>query len=140
MGDHLGLQVASPEEFDRVHNILISYSELINAGVIHQRRNNVYKLKNFITAHGIEIQSIEIFEPKPNADVSKLNAGIEHIALKVSNITELEKKLIENDLPISKIVEDGENKFIKTTFLNLVEIEFRNEYLWKELQKNGLNL
>lgn len=134
-GDHLGLQTISKEEFDLVHTQLISYSEIINEGNIHERRNNTYKLNEFIKCLDIEIQSIEIFEPKPTADISKLKPGIEHIAMKVDRFDELEEYFAKNKLPIDKSVQMNDSRFFKTKFINLVEIEFRNNYLWKNLHK-----
>ncbi|MDQ5981527.1 MAG: hypothetical protein QG570_276, partial [Patescibacteria group bacterium] len=83
----------------------------------------------------IEIQSIEIFEPKPTADISKLKPGIEHIAMKVDRFDELEEYFAKNKLPIDKSVQMNDSRFFKTKFINLVEIEFRNNYLWKNLHK-----
>ena len=132
-GDHLGLQVLSKDEFDTVHNLLSKYTEVIREGIIHERRNNTYKLNEFITVDGIELQSIEMFEPKPDADVSKLKPGFEHIAMKVQKYDELKDFFERNQLPIDKAVEYGGSRFFKTKFVNLVEIEFRDGYLWQDL-------
>ena len=132
---HLGIQVISSEEFDAVHRSIMTYAEVINEGNIHERRNNVYRLNEFIVTGGIELQSIEIFEPKPNADISKLKTGFEHIAMKVDKYDELENFFKQNNLPIDKSVDLGDSKFFKTKFINLVEIEFRNGYLWRDISK-----
>jgi hypothetical protein len=134
-GDHLGLQVGSAVEFDAVHNLLTKYCETITEGVIHNRRNNTYKLHDFITHDGVELQSIEMFEPKPDVDVSKLKLGFEHIALYSPEYTAVYEHFCTNDLPIAKSVDMHGSKFFKTTFMNLVEIEFRNDYLWQSLKQ-----
>lgn len=131
--DHLGLQVISKNEFDLVHKSIVEYAEVIKEGIIHERRNNTYKLNEFIKHDNIELQSIEMFEPKPNADISKLKPGFEHIAMKVDRFDELQTYFIENNLPIDKSVEYGGARFFKTKFVNLVEIEFRDGYLWQDL-------
>lgn len=132
-GDHLGLQVLSGDEFDSVHQLISSYSEVIKEGVIHERRNNTYKLNDFIIADGIELQSIEMFEPKPDAAISKLKPGFEHIAMKVEKYDDLKDYFKRDKLPIDKSVEYGGSRFFKTKFVNLTEIEFRNSYLWQSL-------
>jgi hypothetical protein len=134
-GDHLGLQTLSPEEFDAIHSHLIEFSDLIKEGTIHNRRNNLYKLHDFIETNGIELQSIEIFEPKPDAIISKLKPGVEHIALKVDKYEKLLTFFQSNSLPIDKIIEYEGSKLFKTKLINLVEIEFRNDYLWETLQE-----
>lgn len=133
VGDHLGLQVLSNSEFDLAHDYIIKYAKIIKKGIIHDRRNNTYLLKDFIKANGIEIQSIEVFEPKPTADLSKLKPGFEHIAMKVEKFDELLDFFDKKKLPMDKFVELGDSKFFKTKFVNLVEIEFRNDYLWESL-------
>jgi len=131
-GDHLGLQVLSSDEFDLVNDYTLGYSTLIHTGEIHNRRNNVYKLNESIVSNGVAIESLEIFEPKANADLSKLKPGFEHIAFKVDRYDDLLLYLHKHNLPIDKerTFKDG-SKFFKTKLLNLAEIEFRDDYLWK---------
>lgn len=132
-GDHLGLQLLSKEEFDNSHKLLIHYSKVINEGVIHKRRNNTYLFNDYIIFNDIEIQSIEIFEPKPDADLNKLKPGIEHIAFYVKEYDKLFDYCVKNNIPIDKSVDYDGSKFFKTRLINMVEIEFRNDYLWKSL-------
>ncbi len=133
-GDHFGLQVLSAEEFDKSDTLLQTYATLVNAGEMHNRRNNIYKLTSFPKINDIEIQSIEMFEPKPDADINKLKPGIEHIALVAQKYDELHKFFIEKQLPIDKSADFNGSKFFKTKFVNLVEVEFRNDYLWQAIQ------
>lgn len=129
-GDHLGLQVLSAEEFDKVDKLLLSYSNLIHDNVIHERRNRVYQFNQPIESSGVNIKSIEIFEPKPNADLKKLKPGIEHIAFVAGEFDKVANHFKSNLLPVDKFVEypNGE-KFFKTSLVNMVEIEFRNGFL-----------
>lgn len=48
---------------------------------------------------------------------------------------------MENKLPIAKQIDMHGSKFLKTTFMNLVEIEFRNDFLYQaiELEKKFAN-
>ena len=128
-GDHLGLQVLSSEEFDQCHDILLGYCELIHDDIIHDRRNRVYRFKPAIVIDDIAIPRIEIFEPKPNADVSKLRAGIEHIAFVVDDYDDFAARCKEKSIPIDKEVNLDGSKFFKTRLLNGIEIEFRNDQL-----------
>lgn len=130
VGDHLGLQVLSSQEFNKVDEELLNYCSLIHDNVIHERRNRVYKFNIPIVSSGVSLQSIEIFEPKPNADVKKLKPGIEHVAFVSKDFDKTKAFFQEKDLPIDKFVEypNGE-KFFKTKLINMVEIEFRNKPL-----------
>jgi len=130
-GDHLGLQTISADEFDLVNDQLQNYSTLVKAGEIHNRRNNIYKLNNFVESGGIQIQSVEVFEPKPGANISKLKPGFEHIAIKVDEYEKLVDFFDKNNLPIDKSSEFNGSKFFKTKLINMIEIEFRNDFLWK---------
>jgi len=129
-GDHLGLQVISEYEFDNANCTLLEYAKLIHDSVIHNRRNRVYEFNNPIVVDGISVPRIEIFEPKPGADISKLKPGVEHIAFMTNEYEKLLSSFERNSLPIDKkkVFEDG-SKFFKTKLVNLVEIEFRNAFL-----------
>lgn len=132
-GDHLGLQVLSSEEFDEANKLLLTYSTLVNAGVIHNRRNNIYKFNSPITCAGLTIKGIEIFEPKPTADVNKLKPGIEHIAFKVADFETFSQKLSKSSAPIDKTGTDDEgNMFLKTKLVNMIELEFRSNFLGEQ--------
>ncbi len=132
--DHLGIQVVSSQEFDLVHNFLFTYCTVVNSGVIHGRRNNLYKLSDPIERDGYKLSYLEIFEPKADADIYKLKLGIEHISFYSSNFDELLIHFMENKLPVAKQVNMHGSKFLKTTFMNLVEIEFRNDFLYQAIE------
>jgi len=128
-GDHIGLQVLSKKEFDKCHKLLLPYSEVIHNAIIHKRRNRVYQFKKPLKVDGVVIPRIEIFEPKPEAVIRKLKAGIEHIAFVVKNYDRFLLACKKRKVPIDKEIEIGSSKFFKTSLLNLVEIEFRNNQL-----------
>lgn len=127
-GDHLGLQVLSANEFDEATQALLKFSTKISSTIIHNRRNNTFKFNKPLVIDKIEIPLIEIFEPKPDADLSRLKPGIEHIAFVVKDFANfyLEHK---DTMPIDKFVEQNGMKFFKTKFLNLIEIEFDSKSL-----------
>lgn len=130
VGDHLGLQVLSGEEFDETHKLLSNYSTMVKDSVIHDRRNRVYKfLSPLQTVSGVTFAGIETFEPKPTADLKKLKPGIEHCAFKVLDYDNFYADAQSRNIPIDKSVEMDGSKFFKTSFVNLVEIEFRNDFL-----------
>jgi predicted metalloenzyme YecM len=133
--DHLGLQVASRVEFDLIHEKLLTYCEVVNKGVIHERRNNTYRLQDFIGPTEYKLQSIEMFEPKPGAETNKLKLGIEHIAFVVEDYDGIVDYFTKNNIPVAKTADFNGSKFFKTIFVNLVEIEFRNDYLWQTLSQ-----
>ncbi len=128
-GDHLGVQVLSTQEFDTIDKLLSAYSKIIHAGLIHNRRNNIYKLNTPLKYKNIQIDLIEIFEPKPGADIRKLKPGIEHIAFEVKDYDAFLNKFKASDFPIDKEIDLNGSKFFKTAFINLVEVEFRNDSL-----------
>lgn len=128
-GDHLGLQALSKDEFDQCHDFLTQYSTLIHDGIIHERRNRVYRFNNAIVTDKYTIPRIEIFEPKPNADITKLRPGIEHIAFTVKNYERFVDLCKDRGVPIDKMVDIAGSKFFKTRLLNGIEIEFRNDQL-----------
>ena len=129
-GDHLGVQVISAREFNECSKLLSTYSRLIHDKVIHDRRNRVYEFDRHISTNYLKIPRIEIFEPKPGADIKNLKPGIEHVAFYVKNYFDFVKELKKNDVPIDKEAEYSKGSwFIKTSFLDLVEVEFRNDYL-----------
>ena len=134
--DHMGLQVLSSKEFDEVHTKMTKFAKLVHGGKIHSRRNNVYVLGDKPTASGFELQSIEIFEPKPNADLQHLKPGFEHTAFKTNVFGLLEKYFESTNLPIAKRVEDDRSIFFKTKLVNMIEIEFRTDFLWKDVELN----
>jgi hypothetical protein len=129
-GDHLGLQVLSRDEFDKCHEILLKIADLIHDSVIHNRRNRVYRFNDMPKSNSISVPRIEIFEPKPSANISKLRPGIEHIAFMMDGYDNFVLECKKKNVPIDKEVsfEDG-SKFFKTTFVNGIEIEFRNDEL-----------
>jgi len=128
-GDHLGLQVLSAEEFDKSHIIFLGYAEMIHDNIIHNRRNRVYRFKKPLEAEGITMPKIEIFEPKPEADISKLRPGIEHISFVVKNYDSFLEECKQKNISIDKVIDMGGSKFFKTKLIDNVEIEFRNDKL-----------
>jgi len=128
-GDHFGLQVLSDIEFDQCHKILLQYTKLVHDHVIHQRRNRVYHYHLPVQVNGITIPKIEIFEPKPDADISKLRPGIEHIAFVVDDYDQFLTEYKSKRIPIDKEINLQGSKFFKTKFINIIEIEFRNDEL-----------
>jgi len=132
-GDHIGLQVLLNREFDSCHKILLKNSKLIHDHIIQNRRNRIYRFKNPPQIGDICIPRIEIFEPKPDTNIKKLRAGIEHIAFTVDNYDKFLKSCQKKNIPIDKTNDMNGSKFLKTTFVNGIEIEFRNDQLgeWK---------
>lgn len=128
-GDHIGLQVLDSNEFDVVSDVLGGYCSLIHDTVIHNRRNRIFEFNQALEVGGIKIPRIEIFEPKPGADMKKLRPGIEHIAFKVDGYDDFLIECQNRKVSIDKIVEHNGSKFFKTAIFNGVEIEFRNDYL-----------
>lgn len=128
-GDHLGVQVLTAEEFESVSKQLLGYTALASEKIIHGRRNRIFKFIEPFEVEGIQLSNIEIFEPKPGADLSKLKPGIEHIAFNANDFDKLLAQAKYNNIPIDKVVADGSHKFFKTRLVNLVEIEFGNESL-----------
>ena len=127
--DHYGAFVGSKEEFDSTSEQLLTFSTLIKEITLHNRRVRVFKLNNPLP--GIySIPKIEIFEPKPDADLKKERFGIEHIAFKVKDFDTFIKSIDPSIL--AKQGEVGNSKFAKTKTFNLVEIEFRNDSLGEE--------
>lgn len=129
LGDHLGLQVLSSEEFDKCHDMLLEYSEMIHDTIIHERRNRIYRFKKPLNIKGITLPKIETFEPKPNADISKLRPGIEHIAFYVKEYDNFLEECKHNNVPIDKAIDMSGSKFFKTKLIDNIEIEFRNDRL-----------
>ena len=128
-GDHLGVQALSAEEFDMIDKLLASYCTILRKGTIHNRRNNIYRLNKPLFFNDQEILLLEVFEPKPGAEIDKLKPGIEHISFKVDRYDEVLAQFKKAGHPIDKEVEMDGSKFFKTKFMNLVEIEFRNDSL-----------
>lgn len=128
-GDHVGVQALSAQEFDAIDQILKTYCKLKNAGIIHNRRNNIYVFNEPLDLGEIKIRGIEIFEPKPDAIIKKLKPGIEHIAFYTPNFDELYDYAIANNIPVDKCVADNRSKFFKTQLINMIEIEYRNDFL-----------
>ena len=129
LGDHVGLQVLDAKEFDTVSDVLKGYSSLIHDTVIHNRRNRIFEFNQTLETDGISIPRIEIFEPKPNADLKKLRPGIEHIAFKVGDYGDFLAECQNRGIAIDKIIEYNGSKFFKTAIVDGIEIEFRNDLL-----------
>lgn len=128
-GDHVGVQVLTSEEFNMCSDVLQKYAQRIRESVIHERRNCIFEFNTPFIVDGIEIPRIEIFEPKPNVDVETLRAGIEHVAFTVESYDSFLKHCQSTQVPIAKAVEKYGSKFFKTSLINNVEIEFRNDRL-----------
>jgi len=129
-GDHLGLQVLSNGEFNICDKELLKFSKIIKDGEIHDRKNRLYEFNKPIQIDSITIPFIETFEPKPNSNISKLRAGIEHMAFVVKDYEEFYQECLNKNIPIEKRVDfDDRSSFFKTKFINGVEIEFRTEPL-----------
>lgn len=127
--DHLGMQVLSADEFDQAHQLLLEFSQMVHNAVIHERRNRFYRFNQPFVIEGISIPKIEIFEPKPEADLAKLRPGIEHIAFLVEDYNSFSTDCKKNNLPIDKEVDLNGSKFFKTKLIDNIEIEFRNDKL-----------
>lgn len=123
------MQVLNAEEFDESSKILSGYATLVHDHIIHDRRNRVYKFESPLEIGVIEIQSIEIFEPKPNADANTLKPGIEHMAFKVNEYDIFFEWFKQQGHPIDKSSDMDGSKFFKTKLVDMVEIEFRNDFL-----------
>lgn len=132
-GDHLGLQVLSAEEFDECDALLLKYTRLLHDGIIHNRRNRIYRFFDPLQIPYLAMPSIEIFEPKPGADLSKLRPGIEHIAFTVASYDAFFADLKKRGVPIDKDADVKGSKFFKTKFINCIELEFRNDHLGERL-------
>lgn len=128
-GDHLGLQVLSGKEFDQCHALFLEYSEMIHDAIIHDRRNRVYRFREPLQSNDIIMPRIEMFEPKPGADLDKLRPGIEHIAFTVKDYDVFLEECRQNNVPIDKAVGMDGSKFFKTKLIDSIEIEFRNDKL-----------
>lgn len=129
-GDHIGVQVLSPEGFDQMHESILKYAKLKKEGIIHNRRNNIYVFNETFKVGDFSFKGLEIFEPKPGADISKLKAGVEHVSFYSPKFEELYNFVIEQKIPIDKyIVDERGEKFFKTKLLNMIEIEYRNTFL-----------
>lgn len=131
-GDHLGVQVLSKKEFKICSEKLTQYSTLINESIIHERRVRIYRLNKPLKINSFSFSLIEIFEPKPGADLKKLKPGVEHLAFKVDDYEEFLARCKKNNLPLDKEGKNKNLKFFKTRLLDLVEIEFRNKSLGAE--------
>ena len=133
-GDHLGLQVLSADEFNQAHELISRFSTLINAGEIHNRRNNIYRFNEPVMSQGISVRGVEIFEPKPNANLRALKPGIEHLAFMVDDFDSYYEQCLNKGVPIDKMLTfDSGSKFFKTKLVNMVEVEFRNDFLGDRL-------
>jgi hypothetical protein len=128
-GDHLGFQVMSGNEFDIYHQIILKNSKMIKDSVIHERRNRIYRFKDYLQADGIVVPRIEMFEPKPNADLADLRPGIEHISFTVEAYDDFLQECQKRGVPIDKVVDMKGSKFFKTKLIDNIEIEFRNDEL-----------
>ena len=128
-GDHLGVQVLDANEFENVSEMLSKYSTKVKDNLIHERRFRIFKLNTPLDIDGVVILDVEIFEPKPGADLSKLKPGIEHVSFRVSDYDGFFFFFYLRKVPIGKSNQIGKSKLVKTRFLNLVEVEFRNDSL-----------
>lgn len=128
--DHLGILLHSSSEFEDISQQLLQYSIQIKEIVLHERRVRVFKLNSPLSGR-YNIPKIEIFEPKPNIDITKLRFGVEHIAFQVKNFDEY---IFSTKRKVGIIKEGsvGDSKFAKTEILNTVEIEFRSDALGEE--------
>ncbi len=128
-GDHIGVQALSATEFNTIDQMLKTYCKLKHAGIIHSRRNNIYVFNTPLDLGEITLRGIEIFEPKPDAIIKKLKPGIEHIAFYTPKFDELYDHATANNIPIDKCVAENGSKFFKTQLINMIEIEYRNDFL-----------
>ncbi len=129
-GDHLGIQTSSADEYTKYYEHLSSYMTHNFTNDLHSRKVSIFSFKDQFLSNGISLNGIEIFEPKPDTDISNLKLGVEHISI----ISKDYEKTFE-DIPkeyISKSAEYPEGRFFKTKFTNLVEIEFRDRSLIKK--------
>lgn len=129
--DHLGCLFHSSQEFDQISELISTYSEQIKEIILSGRRVRVFKLNTPIHAGKYTISKLEIFEPKPGADLATLRYGIEHISFYVKDWENFQK----NTKPLLPIAKEGSvntSFFVKTEILNTVEIEFRSDRLGEE--------
>ena len=139
VGDHFGVIVTTPEDFDACDKSILGYSELIHSGLVKERRNNIYKFKEPISAGGIVIPKIEIFEYTPKENDRFLKYGLDHVCFKVEDFDIFLAREQEKGIPIERIIlgDYGHGgKFFKTKTISNVMIEFRNDALgeWKDSQ------
>jgi len=129
-GDHLGIQTSSYEEYTYYYKLLSSYMSHNFTNELHGRKVSIFAFRDKFVSNGITLNGIEIFEPKPDTDLSKIKLGIEHISI----IAKEYEKTFENTPKefINKSAEYPEGRFFKTKFTNLVEIEFRDRSLIKK--------
>ncbi len=127
--DHLGLQVLNSEEFDHVSTSLLAFSTIVKDEPIQHRRNQVFRFAVPVEEQGFQLSGIEIFEPKPGESLSKLRAGVEHIAFVVHDYEDFLSEVAARGIPIAKKADYGSGEFFKTVFLNGVEVEFRSSFL-----------
>lgn len=125
--DHIGGLSHSKQEFEEITKVLSSYTKLIKETELHNRRIRIFKFDQPIISKLI-LPKIEIFEPKPDADIKQLRFGIEHIAFYVKSWDDFKQKYTSK-LPIIKEGSVDKSLFMKTEVLNTIEIEFRNDKL-----------
>ena len=82
--DHIGCLLHDSIEFDEVTSELNTYTKLIKSIELHNRRVKVFQLDDPINSEFV-LPKIEIFEPKPEADLKQLRFGIEHVAFYVKD-------------------------------------------------------
>lgn len=126
IGDHIGFQVLSVDDFDTAHKMLLGYSQMTLDHVIHGRRNRCYRFNQAMLASDLHFNGIEIFEPKPAADVQQLRPGIEHIAVCVQDYQRRKENLPRHGIEIAKEADYGAGRFFKTKLIGNVEVEFRD--------------
>lgn len=128
--DHIGYQSIGKEDYENCITKLLGFATKISEITLHDRRVAKFKFMEPIKIDKLVIPGIEIFEPKPGADIAKLKAGIEHIAfVNTEDFRAFYDNTLKNNVPVEKYVAGDDSTFFKTKFIDLVEIEFRNRRL-----------
>lgn len=130
--DHLGCLTHSKEEFEEATLELLKSAKQIKEIELHGRRVRVFKFEEPLNSD-FPMPKIEIFEPKPDAELKNLRFGIEHIGFYVKNFDEFLNNF-ESKLPVAKKGQVNSSFFLKTETLNTVEIEFRSDKLGEEYE------
>ena len=109
----MGLQTLSKEEFGECDKILLSFSVLVHQSITYNRRGRAYRLNQLLDVCGLTIPKIEIFEPWPDTDFTKLTGGFKHIAFCIQNFNDFLVDCQKKNMPIEKMGEFNGSKFFR---------------------------
>lgn len=135
--DHICYQTVSKDDYRAALKQLEEDIEII-AEIPHAGRMlTIAKLKNKIVVDGVDIDRIEISEPKPKRIVK--SRSFDHFSFFVKGDFEHAiEKLREQGVKISEMKQIGSHKFIKFIGAN-VEIELRNKRLGDDIDGSLLD-